>query len=243
MQFHFHVGALRSGNLLCIYQTSPLPLFAKAEPSLAFDQNQMVSRTLDRKILAYLADNASHWSTLSLVLLNKGLSPHRCPSSPKCFNESQRFQWEPWANPSLERGGSWGMLPGLVRVHMPSLQLGQLQHKRPSRLNVCFQSLSQSALQHYQITTLRQASQCMLLAEKTHVIGSQILWERQGTLILSCPKNNMGILHPHVGIPGTDMQPLIIPWPVSHLTEFMYSKKLWFHLLGHTIPGKKQVPV
>lgn len=115
--------------------------------------------------------------------------------------------------------------------------------KRPSRLNVCFQSWSRSALQHCQITSLRQASQCMLLVEKTRVIGSQILWERQGTLILSCPKNNMGTLHPHVGIPGTDMQPLIILWPVSHLREFMYSKKFWFHLLGHTIPGKKQVPV
>lgn len=88
MPFHFHVGALRSGNLLCIYQTSPLPLFAKAEPSLAFDQTQMVSRTLDRKILEYLADNVLCWPTLILVLLNKGLSPHQCPNSPKCFDKA-----------------------------------------------------------------------------------------------------------------------------------------------------------
>jgi len=37
-----------------------------------------------------------------------------------------------------------------------------------------------------------EASPCTLLAKKAHVVGSQILWERQGAELLSCPENNLG---------------------------------------------------
>lgn len=36
----FRVDILSSGKLLCIHQSSPLPLLVTAEPSLAFDQRQ-----------------------------------------------------------------------------------------------------------------------------------------------------------------------------------------------------------
>lgn len=39
--FHFLVDALNSANLLCIHQSSSLPLLSKAESGLAFDQREI----------------------------------------------------------------------------------------------------------------------------------------------------------------------------------------------------------
>lgn len=57
-------------------------------------RDQMFSSILSKKFLAQLAENASCWPTLIWILLSKGLNPHWCPNSPKCFDESKRFQWK-----------------------------------------------------------------------------------------------------------------------------------------------------
>lgn len=152
-----------------------------------------------------------------------GLSPLCCQISTKCFDDSKGFPWEPQANLCREAGQSVHRVPPLA-ARLVTAQA------RPRRLGVGFYHQSQSALRHHQTTPRGQASRCVPLAKKADVLGSQILWARQGACTLSRPESNVGTWHPHLGVPGPDIQPLIIPWPASHLTA------LWFDLLGHTIP-------
>lgn len=147
--------------------------------------------------------------TLLVDLTLTGVLMRPSEQVPKRFGGSRAFPWEPWAN----RAGR------PRRLRAPHAATAGAAPARPSRPRARFHRRSRSALRHYRTALLGQARRCTLLAEKAHVVGSQILRGGQGSRMLSCPENDVGAWHPHLGIPGPDVQPLIIPWPASHLTQ------------------------
>lgn len=153
-----------------------------------------VSSILDKKAGLKSWNNCP--ITLHVVLTLIGVLIRPSEQVPKRFGGSRAFPWEPWGNPCSHCRRSTS----------------------EAKQAACgFHRQSRRALRHYPTALLGQASRCTLPAEKAHVVGSQILWGGQGTRMLSCPENDVGAWHPHLGTP--DVQPLIIPWPASHLTQ------------------------
>lgn len=146
----------------------------------------------------------------------------------KHFDGNRGFLSEPWANPHWEAEEAGPTCP-------PSQPL-QWQHKRgqagvPVPAPACCQSTLRSGA--LSAALLGEPASPRSLGKRP----TQLLWGGKSVCMLSCPENNVGAWHPHLGIPGPDIQPLIIPWPASHLVACIYLKKLCVDLVGHTIAG------